>query len=291
MTKVFCIGNGTSRKDFNLNALVNKGKIYGCNAFYRDHGDIVDVLTAVDNGIMHEIYHSGFAYKKPCYFRNWSKLPIMMEEQTVQGLGDKADLEKLKDFDVVKKNNKENATEFVIHGTSLKGVVSIIQNARKKNPKATPDIIQKDINNSQIYISYIKEGDKSYDVKEVWDKYQDHGWACGATSAFVAIKLEKPKEMYLIGHDLVSNHGNLNNLYGSTKNYAPLSSSATPHVNWVNQWYTLMEWNPDIKFIKVNKTNDQKSNTEREIPEWHKYKGKNLEYISQAQLLDRISEK
>ena len=57
MSKVFCIGNGESRKDFDLNVLKGKGKVYGCNAIYRDYPDLIDVLTAVDNGIIHEIYH------------------------------------------------------------------------------------------------------------------------------------------------------------------------------------------------------------------------------------------
>ena len=34
MSNVFCIGNGTSRKDFNLEKLRPHGKIYGCNALY-----------------------------------------------------------------------------------------------------------------------------------------------------------------------------------------------------------------------------------------------------------------
>ena len=36
MKKVFCIGNGTSRQNFSLESLRDKGKIYGCNALYRD---------------------------------------------------------------------------------------------------------------------------------------------------------------------------------------------------------------------------------------------------------------
>ena len=42
--------------------------------------------------------------------------------------------------------------------------------------------------------------------------------------------------------------------------------------------------------IKVNKGMST-SSTNTPIPEWQKYVGKNLEYITQAQLLDRLSEK
>ena len=39
------------------------------------------LLTAVDHGIMHEIYHAGVAQKIPCYFRDWTKVPAMTYEQ------------------------------------------------------------------------------------------------------------------------------------------------------------------------------------------------------------------
>ena len=36
MSTAFIIGNGPTRLDVNLHDLVGKGKIYGCNALYRD---------------------------------------------------------------------------------------------------------------------------------------------------------------------------------------------------------------------------------------------------------------
>ena len=36
MSTAFIIGNGPTRLDINLHDLVGKGKIYGCNALYRD---------------------------------------------------------------------------------------------------------------------------------------------------------------------------------------------------------------------------------------------------------------
>ena len=50
MKRVFIIGNGESRKGFDLANLRQHGTIYGCNAIYRDF--MPDVLTAVDHGIM-----------------------------------------------------------------------------------------------------------------------------------------------------------------------------------------------------------------------------------------------
>ena len=70
MKRVFCVGNGESRRNVNLEVLRKFGKIYGCNAMYRDFTP--DVLVAVDQGIIHEIYQSGYAYAHECYFRNWN---------------------------------------------------------------------------------------------------------------------------------------------------------------------------------------------------------------------------
>ena len=45
---IFCIGNGQSRAPVDLIKLRPQGKIYGCNALYRDFKP--DVLVAVDQG-------------------------------------------------------------------------------------------------------------------------------------------------------------------------------------------------------------------------------------------------
>jgi hypothetical protein len=77
MKRVFCIGNGESRTGFDLETLRGHGKIYGCNAIYRDF--MPDVLIGVDHGIMHEIYHAGVAQKIPCWFRDWTKVPAQTQ--------------------------------------------------------------------------------------------------------------------------------------------------------------------------------------------------------------------
>ena len=288
MKRVFCIGNGESRKDFPLEQLKSYGKIYGCNAIYRDYPDLIDVLTAVDNGIIHEIYHSGFALKKPCYFRNWTKLPALTYESTVNGLCSAEELNELKQYDVVKENERNDAEEFVIHGTNMKGMVSILRNTQKHYPRATKEIVQKKINTSQIHVSWIQKKDKSHDIREVYDETRDHGWACGATSGYIACKLEQPDEVYLIGHDLVSDTSKVNNLYKGTKNYVSPENSPTPATNWINQWFTLFDWNRNRKFIKVNKGKDD-SPTNRPISEWNKwFNEKVVSYITQEELLTKL---
>ena len=54
----FIIGNGLSRKDFNLNRLVGQGCTFGCNALYRDFTP--DYLIAIDDQIIEEITQSDY---------------------------------------------------------------------------------------------------------------------------------------------------------------------------------------------------------------------------------------
>ena len=132
MKRVFCIGNGESRKGFDLETLRKHGTIYGCNAIYRDF--MPDVLTAVDHGIMHEIYHAGVAQKIPCYFRDWTKVPAMTYEPMIYGGMEKLEAEKhLKEILVTNKRN--NAKEYVMHGEKLKGIVDMIKRNGEKYKK------------------------------------------------------------------------------------------------------------------------------------------------------------
>ena len=80
----FIIGNGQSRAPIDLLKLKSHGKIVGCNGLYRDFTP--DILCAVDHGIMHEIYHSGYCDNNETWLRNWTRLPAGTFEQTVYNL-------------------------------------------------------------------------------------------------------------------------------------------------------------------------------------------------------------
>jgi len=67
MTIAFVLGNGVSRKGIDLHSLRFHGKIYGCNALYRDF--IPDVLVATDRPIATHIQQSGYSAKNTFYTR------------------------------------------------------------------------------------------------------------------------------------------------------------------------------------------------------------------------------
>lgn len=67
MTTAFVLGNGLSRKNVSLDLLNHYGKIYACNAIYREFTP--DVLVATDRPIATEIQNSGYAQKNVFYTR------------------------------------------------------------------------------------------------------------------------------------------------------------------------------------------------------------------------------
>ena len=67
MTTAFVLGNGVSRKNISLSTLKQVGKIYGCNALYREFTP--DVLVATDRPIATAIQESGYSAKNLFYTR------------------------------------------------------------------------------------------------------------------------------------------------------------------------------------------------------------------------------
>lgn len=67
MSTAFVLGNGKSRLGVDLNKLKTKGRIYGCNALYREFSP--DVLIATDRAISEEIQRSGYPKKHTFYTR------------------------------------------------------------------------------------------------------------------------------------------------------------------------------------------------------------------------------
>lgn len=67
MSVAFVLGNGVSRKSIDLSLLKPFGKIYGCNALYRDF--VPDVLVATDKPISERIQTEGYSQSHVFYTR------------------------------------------------------------------------------------------------------------------------------------------------------------------------------------------------------------------------------
>ena len=67
MTQAFVLGNGISRRDIDLTTLNQYGKIYGCNALYREYTP--DVLVATDRPIAAHIQESGYSVQNRFHTR------------------------------------------------------------------------------------------------------------------------------------------------------------------------------------------------------------------------------
>jgi len=273
-SKVFLIGNGESRKGFDLNTLKPHGKVYGCNAIYRDFTP--DVLVSVDHGIMHEIYHSGYCYDNETWFRDWTKCPDFMYEDLVYAGLSKIDIDELNKWHVKTENKRIDEKEFVMHGANLSGLVKILHKDKR--------IEEKNINSNQLAVSWVKDNDKAHNINDIMPNNIDIGWAAGPTSGYIATKQDKPKNVYLIGHDLISDNSFVNNIYKNTKHYVISEHSATPAENWILQWKILFEENPNINFYKVNESINNKE-TNKPLYAWKSIN--NLTYID-YKTLDNI---
>tara|TARA_Y100001937_G_scaffold20832_1_gene29172 strand:+ start:11513 stop:12352 length:840 start_codon:yes stop_codon:yes gene_type:complete len=278
MKRVFCLGNGESRKGVNLDILKQHGKIYGCNALYRDYTP--DVLVAVDQGIIHEIYQSGYAHKNVCYFRNWHSHDAKNYNLTVYGTDDEKVINFIESLNLKKENERGNSNRFVLGGTSL---ISMAKSVMKDKSKL--DEYKKSF---QTYISWLTK-DKVQHIKEIQGG-QDLGWAAGPTAIWLAIKKEQPQQVYLLGHDLNSKNHLINNLYKGTKNYSPVNHKETPSQNWIIQLNALIGENPDIAFYKVNRESiDNNCKVNRIQPQFHGHK--NLVYITYDDLQNSIDKR
>jgi len=275
MSKVFLIGNGESRKNFNLDLLKSHGKVYGCNALYREYTP--DVLVSVDHGIMHEIYQSGYCYENETWFRDWTRVPEHMYESMVYAGLSQVDIEELNKWHIKNENKKTDEKEFVMHGANLSGLVTILRQNKEK--------FERRISQNVLCVSWVKENDKSHNIMDVMPNNRDLGWAAGPTSGYIAVKRNNPTSIYLIGHDLNSTTGTVNNMYKGTKYYVVPEHGPTPSVNWITQWKQLFEQNKNINFYKVNTNLNGEDRVNTKIYEWNDIK--NIHYITYENLLDK----
>ena len=87
---MFCLGNGNSRKEFDLNKLKKYGTVIGSNAIYRDFTP--DILVALDSRMSHEVYRSGYCFNNVSYLGYWTPVPIFVAKEMLKTMADKTDI-------------------------------------------------------------------------------------------------------------------------------------------------------------------------------------------------------
>jgi len=261
MSAVFVLGNGESRKSVDLDVLKTKGTVYGCNALYRDFTP--DALICVDGGMMHEVYESGYALKNKCYFRSWSKLPGDMYEMIVQGtMWDE------EGFTIT--NDKRGRKEFVLNGTDPNQMKQLFEyHVKLGSDKNTIDEL---LSKHHRWITWVEENDEVHIISEEYG-----GWSAGPIAVRLAIENHDPLDVFLIGFDLGSKTGTINNLYKGTDNYLSDSAVVTPSVNWIEQHKQNFLAYPEVRFWKVNPAPLGTDNTCQFVEEWKDCD--NLQYI------------
>lgn len=263
-SKIVVLGNGESRKSVDLQGLRDNGAIlYGCNAIYRDF--TVDGLVCVDGGMMHEVYDSGYALTNQCYFRSWTRLPEYSYDMLI-------DLDMLLDWPVgtLVENKKGSRKEFVMNGTDPNQMKRLYDyHMSIGSDKTTVDQL---LLKHHLWVTWVDE----HDMVELIDD-NIKGWSAGPIAVKIALDKHQPSEVYLLGFDLKSNDGLVNNVYKGTANYVTSDAVVTPSTNWIKQHAVNFKEHPDVTFYKVN--------TEElnfEVPEWSEFK--NVKYILQKDI-------
>ena len=286
-SNIFVLGNGESRDGIELKQFKQWGKIYGCNALYRDFKP--DGLISTDWAMMHEIYSSGYCKENKCYFRQWKILPEQfyemlqytgLEQSSMEQLNEQ--LKKL-DLDTVDKflhqNEKGNRTSLVCHGIDperFKDTILEVLSTFKGLPKG--DVRQK-LGNAGLWITWVDEFDKVKDLDQFFDG-EFRGWSSGPTAVRVGIEENKSftTQVFLLGFDM-TREGLVNNVYKDTDCYISSDCKYVSPTNWIEQHTDNFKSYPEIKFYRVI---DDKS----EIEEWSQYD--NVKTISYGQMFGHL---
>jgi hypothetical protein len=216
---------------------------------------------------MHEIYHSGYCHNNVTYFRNWSKVPAQLFDNMIKAGATDEDLRLAREEGAFYENKRTPETNhFVMHGSSVAGVAHVVRKDKSKHKRY--------VQQKSIKISWIKDNDKSNCINDILKDKKDPGWAAGSISGYIACVREQPDEVYLIGHDLNSTTGKVNNMYKGTSNYVLPDHAPTPSVNWVQQWkQTFWDFNGKnknrrIQFFKVNPNLRDANDVNSPVREW-----------------------
>lgn len=108
---------------------------------------------------------------------------------------------------------------------------------------------------------YFRKIRKNKNIKELPDipfhgdfkKDQPDHWGSGPYAVLIAANTED-QDVLLVGFDLYSIDGNVNNVYKGTVNYNKSDSKAVDHSYWVHQIAQVFRYHPDKKFTILNKS-------------------------------------
>tara|TARA_R100001443_G_scaffold105939_1_gene115145 strand:+ start:5962 stop:6786 length:825 start_codon:yes stop_codon:yes gene_type:complete len=269
---IFCIGNGESRKDFDLDRLRPFGKIYGCNGLYRDFAP--DLLLAMDYNICHEIYRSGYAFDHNVMLKTWEKNPasmydkLFLPETVAKFIGqDIDDIHELTDEWAWKGEKKRF---FVCWANNR----DLMKKMRESRPEWNEDDMKLYLSEDQegYLITWTKKKDKVVGL----GKYKDEKTNAGILIAHMAA--EKEKLIYLLGYDYYSKTETVNNIYKDTKGYVGKNAHAIKPDNWIMHTKRLLNhYDKDHKFVHVGEPIEELSDRD------------NWENISYEELDERIS--
>ena len=218
------IGNGESRKDFDLNLLLDH-TTYGCNAIYRDWTP--SHLICIDNKMLHEIVTSQYPKLNHCWFRNFQLLEPEMYPvfKTTITPG----------RDVIE--NDSTGYRFAHYGQEISRVFH-------------DDTHTMDLQDKPCYwFTWISEDDKIDVVDEL-----NHVpmLDSGPLATWLCCEKENPDKVYLMGFDFNINNGKVNNVYKDTDCYAPSYALPVQAKGWIQNFEVMFtDYFPEVEFIHV----------------------------------------
>ena len=173
------IGNGESRKDLNLEILLEH-TTYGCNAMYRDWNP--SHLICIDNKMLHEIVESQYPKSNHCWFRNFTLLDPEMYPVFRQSIIPGRKVEE----------NANTGYKFAHYGQEISRVFH--------DDTQTMDLAEEPC----YWFTWVSEEDK---IDVVDDKKHIPMLDSGPLATWLCCENEKPDKVYLVGFDFNINKG------------------------------------------------------------------------------------
>lgn len=221
-----------------VNLLKPHGKLYGCNAIYRDY--TMDILVASDLNMQHEIYASGYASKHTCYFPAFARLPAEhfdMILSTMQMDGEKIEAQ----------NERGEKKEFAIQGVMNEAIRARDLSLREKYPGISQVEIDDVSGISGIWIFWLDEKDCVINMEVDYEHLEP--WSSGTQAIYIACQEESPDDLYLLGFGFGYYNKVMNNIYKGTANYRKTAIDDRAHRNEI--WFQEHQTN-FLAFPKVN---------------------------------------